>query len=73
MKEKIGIFNKLEQEMLGMDLKRKGNLKKSFKEIFENVNFIHDNIDKYFNDIFKKGKKKEKKKKIINIDDDLLI
>jgi hypothetical protein len=42
------------------------NNKKSFKEIYENVNYIHDNIDKYFNDIFKKGKK-EKKKKIENI------
>ena len=27
--------------------------KKSFKEIYENVNYIHDNIVKYFNDINK--------------------
>ena len=56
--------------MLVIDSKRKVNLKKSFKEIFENVNYIHDNIDKYFNDIFKKSKKKEKKTKNLNVDED---
>ena len=60
-KEKIGIFNKLETEMLNVGKSSCCNNRKSFKEIKENVNYIHDNIDKYFNDIFKKKQKKEKK------------
>lgn len=54
---------------VGSRVKKNPN-KKNFKEIFENVNYIHDNIDKYFNDIFKKSKKKEKKLKIEIINED---
>lgn len=56
--------------MLSIGSKRNLINRKSFKEIMENVNYIHDNIDKYFNDIFKKSKKKEQKKKVEKFEDD---
>lgn len=73
-KEKKDIFNKLEKEMLifnsnDTNKKKKIYNKKSFEEIYENVNYIHDNIDKYLNNIFKKSKK-EKKKKIEKLEED---
>ena len=70
-KEKIAVFNKLENEFLKFEPKRKVVLKKTFKEIYENVNYINDNIDKYFGIIFKKNRKKKNPKALKIEDEDL--
>ena len=61
LREKYNNFLKLEEESLNNKVK-KLNKKKSFKEIMENINYVYDNIDKYFNVNIKKNKKGNKKK-----------
>ena len=55
--------------MLDVPSKKSFFNKKSFKEIYADVNYIHDNMDKYFNDIFNKKQRKMKKAKMEKLDD----